>query len=434
VAGDFNLPTQDKRRILHIDMNAFYCSCHAAEEPNRYAHRPTAVAGSPETRHGIVVTASYEARAKGVRTTMTVGQALAKCPTIILIRPDFSLYRKYSRAAFEIVRRFTPQIEVFSIDECFADITGSGQFGTPREIAGKIQNLLWQELKLPCSIGVAPNKFLAKMASDMKKPRGITVVMTEDIPAKLWPLPIGDMFGIGEKTADKLTSLGMETIGQLAALPRSRAHRLLGNRGLELVERANGHDDSPVVPEQEPLKSIGHSITLATDETHRQEQVVVLMNLADQVGRRLRRHQLMGRTITVTIRFANRKTITRSRTIPAPTQLTEDIVSTARELLFQNCPDGTPVRLLGVTVSSLSPFTDGPVTAVQTSLFANPERISEEQRKSEKLMKLTQVTDRLRDKFGEDIIIQGRLLETHESNQIRDHRRRGTSLQKDTLE
>lgn len=422
------------RTILHIDMNAFYCSCHAAEEPSLYAKRPTAVAGNPETRHGIVVTASYEARAQGVRTTMTVAQAKAKCPSLILISPDFSLYRKYSKEAFEVVRRYTPQIEIFSIDECFADVTGSTQFGNGLDIAKRIQTELWDELRLPCSIGVAPNKFLAKMASDMKKPRGITILWGRDLPHKLWPLPIGEMFGVGGKTAAKLESVGIATIGHLADTLPERIYRILGSRGLELVQRARGQDNSPVVAERDPVKSIGHSITLAADETDKEKLVVVLMNLADQVGRRLRRHELAGRTITVTIRFASRRTVTRSHTRQAFTQLTEDIAKAAKQLLFQNLPEGSSVRLLGVTVSSLSPQTETEAPGLQLSLFHDAPPSDEDQQKAEKRLRLARVTDRLRDKFGENIIIQGRLLESHESNQIRNHQIRGTSLQKDTLQ
>ncbi len=283
-----------ERQILHMDMNAFYCSCHAAEEPALYSGKSTAVAGSPETRHGVVVTASYEARRRGVRATMTVPEALRADPSLILIPPDFSLYRKYSKAVFEIVGRYTPDIEIYSIDECFADVTHSRLFGSAEEIAAAIQSSIETELHLPCSIGVAPNKFLAKMASDMRKPRGLTVLRREDIAERLWPLPVEAMFGIGASTASQLRARQIHTIGELAQADRDRLAKWFGKRGLELHDHANGRDNSPVSAVVETAKSIGHSITLPADEQQQDALQTVLLNLSDQVGRRLRRHQLLA--------------------------------------------------------------------------------------------------------------------------------------------
>jgi DNA polymerase-4 len=421
-----------RRTVLHVDMNAFYCSCHAAAEPERYKGRPTAVAGSPETRHGVVVTASYEARRYGVRATMTVAEALRCCPQLILIHPDFDLYRSYSKRVFDIVREYTPQVEIFSIDECWADITGSGQFGTPSDIAATIQRRLAEELGLPCSIGIGPNKFLAKMASDFRKPMGITELWPADVPTKLWPLPVAQMFGIGTKTAERLQRLRIATIGDLARADATHLQKFFGKRALAMVRLANGEDDSPVNPEPEPLKSIGHSITLAQDVTDTEELCTVLMNLADQVGRRVRKHQMVGRTVQITIRYANRETITRARTLPSPTCVTERIYETARELLLRHRRSDRAVRLLGVSLGQLQPESSVEPTAVQLSLFADLDPASQQERDA-RLKKLDQVTDALRNKFGEDIVIRGRMLTRHESNQIRNHRIRGTSLQKDTL-
>jgi DNA polymerase IV len=420
------------RTVLHVDMNAFYCSCHAAAEPERYKGRPTAVAGSPETRHGVVVTASYEARRLGVRATMTVAEAIRCCPQLILIHPDFELYRSYSKKVFSLVREYTPQVEIFSIDECWADITGSGQFGTPLDIATTIQRRLAEELGLPCSIGIAPNKFLAKMASDFRKPMGITELWQEDVPNLLWPLPVAQMFGIGARTAERLQRLGIKTIGDLARADAARLQKLFGKRAFAMVRLANGEDDSPVNPEPEPLKSIGHSITLAQDVTDTEELCTVLMNLADQVGRRVRKHQMVGRTVQITIRYANRETITRARTLASPTCVTERIYETARDLLLRHRRRDRAVRLLGVSLGQLQPESSAEPAAVQLSLFADLEPAAEQVRDA-RLKKLDEVTDALRNKFGEDIVIRGRMLTRHESNQIRNHKIRGTSLQKDTL-
>lgn len=452
-----------ERAVLHVDMNAFYCSCHAAAEPTRYANRPTAVAGSPETRHGVVVTASYEARKLGVRATMTVAEAVRAAPNLILIHPDFSLYREFSRKVFDIVRSLTPIVEVFSIDECWADVTLSWRMGSPEELAAQLQERIASELLLPCSVGVSNNKFLAKMASDFKKPRGITVLRTADVQDMLWPLPVKEMFGIGAKTAERLNRLGIHTIGDLAIADEAQLRRHFGIRGPELRSLANGMDTAPVQEISEPSKSIGHSITLARDLRDFDELCTVLMNLSDQVGRRVRRHHLVGRTVSITIRYATRKTITRARTLNASTDLSEVIYQTATTLLRENWTLGTPIRLLGVTLGQLSDETDAvhPIeqVGVQLSLFdddpepdefvsrqvggetrnrsrwspTSKDRVPASPGDIDRLTKLAKVTDALRDKYGEDIVVRGRMLQDPESGQIRNRKIRGTSLQKDEL-
>lgn len=187
------------RVIIHLDMNAFYCSVHEAEEPEKYKDKPTAVSGSVEQRKGILVTCSYAARSRGIKTGMTVRQALTLCPELILIKPDFSLYRKYSHGFMAIARQYTPLVESVSIDECYMDITGSKMFGSPLDIAASLQQRIKSEWSLPCSIGLAPNKLLAKMASDMKKPNGLTVLRIRDVQKVLWDKPCDHLFGIGKK-------------------------------------------------------------------------------------------------------------------------------------------------------------------------------------------------------------------------------------------
>lgn len=444
-----------ERQILHLDMNAFYCSCHSAVEPTKYHHKPTAVAGSPETRHGIVVTASYEARRRGVRATMTVLEAQRICPDLVLIRPDFHLYREFSNRVFNLVQEYTPQLEVFSIDECWADVTGSHYLGSSREIAEKLQERILRELGLPCSIGIGPNKFLAKMASDFKKPLGITEIQAKDVKEKLWPLQLRQMFGIGESTASALERIRIHTIDDLAHANLEKLTRLFGKRARIMIEHANGHDESPVSTDREQAKSIGHSITLAKDVSDLEELSTVLLNLADMVGRRVRRHGLFGKTIQLTIRYATRKTITRSKTLPVATDLTEDIYHVAQALLRQHKSPLQSVRLLGVSLSQLSEqgTHDGGLSGVQLELFpegtstvlspsdsqshepdARAKPIVQDEQKAARLRKLSHVTDRLRDKYGEDIILRGRMLRPHESNELRDGKSRGTSLQKDQLD
>ncbi len=419
-------------------MNAFYCSCHAADEPILYKGKPTAVAGNPKTRHGIIVTASYEARKFGVKATMTVAQAQRLCPTILLIPPNFELYRSYSNHVFSIVHSFTPVVEIFSIDECFADITGSSQFGSPLEIADKLQKDILEKLGLPCSIGISPNKFLAKMASDFRKPMGITEIWSNQLQDILWPIPIEDMFGVGKQTAKRLKYMGIQTIGDLANFNLDKLIRSFGARGKILFERANGIDDTPVEGDSEHPKSIGHSITLMQDTNDEDEIQTTLMNLADQVGRRVRKHQFVGRTISITIRFNNMKTITRSRTLESPTDLTEEIYAHAKSLVFTNLRSHQKIRLLGISVLQLTERADlenkEKGYAVQTSLFSDINQDSKiKQQNTKRLRRLTEVTDKLRNRYGEDIVIRGSMMRQHESNQIRNKKIHGTSLQKDNL-
>ncbi|MGG1518350.1 DNA polymerase IV [Paenibacillus oryzisoli] len=410
------------RVILHIDMNAFYCSVHEAVEPELYKGKPIAVAGSVELRRGIIVTSSYAARNLGIKTGMQVRQALKLCPDLILIRPDFDLYREFSRRFMQIAYSYSPLVESMSIDECFVDITGSKQFGTPLEIASQIQERIAMELRLPCSIGVAPNKLLAKMGSDMKKPNGISVIRLRDVPTVFWDKPCQYLYGIGRKTADKLTRLGILTLGQLAKADDALLLKHFGIIGAHLKLSANGIDHSLVNPEHEQSKSIGHTTTLPRDYTDRTEVHRVLLNLADQVARRLRRQELMTQTVVVTIRDPEMRTITRSLTLQSPTEHLDDIYRTACQLYDHHWEEGNPVRLLGVTLQSLSAREE---TYVQLDLF--------DYEKQPKKENLNRIMDGLRDKFGENAILTAGMLSNDPSAMIRNHKARGTSLQMDHL-
>jgi DNA polymerase-4 len=410
------------RVILHIDMNAFYCSVHEAVEPELYKGKPTAVAGSVELRKGIVVTCSYLARARGVKTGMLVGQALKRCPELVLIRPNFDLYRQYSRGFMNIVYNYSPLVEAMSIDECYVDITGSKQFGTPLQIAEHIQMRIREELQLPCSIGVAPNKLLAKMASEMKKPNGLTVLRKRDVPRLLWERPCGDLFGIGTKTAEKLRRLNIITLGQLAGADENLLRAHFGVMGLVLKQSANGEDDSPVQPEREMSKSIGHTTTLPINFTELPDIRRVFLNLADQVGRRLRKQKLLAQTVQITIRDPDMRTITRAAKLQTPTESHDDIYRMACKLFEEHWTAGKPVRLLGVTLQNLL---DKEAAAIQLDLFDYEKQSGKE--------KLNKIMDDLRDKFGEGAILTAGMLSDDPSSLIRNHKLRGTSLQMDHL-
>ncbi|WP_426452365.1 DNA polymerase IV [Paenibacillus sp. S-38] len=410
------------RVILHIDMNAFYCSVHEAVEPDKYKDKPTAVAGSVELRHGIVVTSSYRARAKGVKTGMQVREALKVCPDLILIQPDFDLYRRFSRAFMKIAYAYSPLVQAVSIDECYVDITGSKIFGTPLEIADSIQQRIRIELLLPCSIGVAPNKLLAKMASDMLKPNGISVLRKRDVPNVLWPMPCGQLYGIGRKTAEKLKRLQIHTLGELAAADEHLLVSKFGVMGAALKRAANGEDDAPVNPDSEQSKSIGHTTTLPVNYKDRTEIHRVFLNLSDQVGRRLRKQGLMAGTVQITIRDPDMKTITRAMKLKEPTEQTDEFYRAACILFDKHWPEGSEVRLLGVTLQSLTARSEA---AVQLDLFSYQQQPAKD--------KLTKVMDVLRDKFGEGAVLTAGMLGDDPSALIRNAKRRGTSLQMDHL-
>lgn len=413
------------RVVLHIDMNAFYCSVHAAVEPEKYQDRATAVSGSVELRKGIIVTSSYPARARGVATGMHVREALQRCPDLLLIRPDFDLYRQFSHRFLDVVRQYTPLVEVVSIDECYADITGSGIFGDPLSIAREIQHRIQTECGLPCSIGIGPNKLLAKMASDMEKPNGLTVLRIRDVPRHLWTKPSNALFGIGKKTAQKLKTIGIHTIGELAGADDALLARTFGINGAQMKRSAHGRDDAPVNPNREPNKSVGHATTLpenlsAMDDQRTIEQI--FLNLADQTCRRLRLKKQVAETVQITIRDPKMDTITRSITLQAVTDDTSEVYHEAKHLFDRHWPREKPVRLLGITLQNLKPKSEAPV---QLDLFAYENQPKKEQ--------LQDVIDEIRDKFGEDALLTAGMIGDDPASLIRDRKRRGTSLQIDHI-
>jgi DNA polymerase-4 len=410
------------RVILHTDMNAFYCSVHEALEPDKYRGKAIAVAGSVELRKGIVVTSSYTARSQGVKTGMQVREAFKVCPQLIIIPPDFEQYRLFSKRFMQIAYSYSPLIEAMSIDECYLDITGSRQFGSPLEIAQAMQTRIRVELDLPCSIGIAPNKLLAKMASDMKKPNGISILRKRDVPKLLWDKPCAYLFGIGSRTGEKLNKLNIQTIGELAAAEEAFLIKHFGIVGSWLKQAANGVDHSPVNPLKEASKSIGHTTTLPQNLTEKTKIDRVFLNLADQVARRLRRQQLTAETIQITIRDPEMKTITRSCTLAAPTENADEIYHEACRLFHLNWKSGKPVRLLGITLQNLQEKVN---SAMQLDLF--------DYEKQPKKDQLNRAMDRIRDKYGESALLTAGMISNDPSALIRNHKVRGTSLQMDHL-
>lgn len=378
--------------ILHVDMNSFYASVEMAYDPTLKG-KPLAIAGNVEERRGIIVTCSYEARKFGVKTTMPLWEAKKLCPQLVVMKPNFERYRAASIGMFDILRHYTDLVEPVSIDEGYMDITESFELGSPIEIAVSIQKRVMEQLDLPCSIGVAPNKFLAKMASDMKKPMGITILRKRDIPKVLWHLNTNKMHGVGKKTAEKLTTIGIRTIGDLANGNEIQLKTLLGINGIRIKERANGIDQRPVDPESiEEFKSIGNSTTLPRDISNQQELFHILESLAETVSVRLKRKNVLASTLGITIRYKDRKTITRSKKLSNPINHKDDLAAIARKLLLKSW-NGDSVRLLGITGNDL---VDRDHAYKQLDLFSY--------KKDAKKEPLLKTLSSLREKYGNNII------------------------------
>lgn len=404
------------RIIFHVDMNSFYASVEQAYNPDLKG-KAIAIAGNPKERRGIIVTSSYEARAKGIYTTMNVGEALRKCPDLIVLPPDFPKYRIASKAMFSILREYTEIVEPVSIDEGYIDITEPSKERHPLELAKEIQLRILHELDLPCSIGIAPNKFLAKTASDMKKPMGITVLRKRDVPTKLWPLPVIEMHGVGESTSKKLASLKIYTIGDLANANEGLLKEELGKNGVRLRERANGNDARKVDPDSiYDTKSVGNSTTLPYDETDIEKLEETFERLADKVAERLAVKKLCGTTVSIQIRDADWNNHTRSKTLQNPVYLKNDIVDEAINL-FHKAWDGAPIRLLGITVSNVKDITNVPVQLT----FDNYEQYAKDE-------PIYDVIDDIEKKFGKGFIQRGISVEKKSTYASK------TSFSKDFLE
>jgi len=398
-----------ERVVFLVDMNAFFISCEQTRHPE-ITGRPAAVAGDPENRTGIILTANYEARKYGIRTTMVLREALKLCPNLMIIPPDHKFYEQKSREVMKIFSSYTPVIEQNSIDEAWLDMTGfTGLFGHPVETARNIMERINKELGLWCSIGISENKFLAKMASEMKKPHGITELWKKDIKEKMWPLPVNYIYGVGKRTALKLQGMGILTIKDLALCDSSYLVKKLGKMGAELSLRANGIDTSPVSPNSDSdMKSIGRSITLSHDITDIDFAKTVLLELSDEVGMSARKYGKKGRTVQISIKYSDFVSITRQTTVPA-TYLVKDIYSAGVRLLEKNW-NKEPIRLLGI---SLSGFEEN-YGSEQISLFQMSDMA--EEKDTNKTDLLENAIYNIRKKYGHSIIKPGALINKDNKN------------------
>ncbi|MDY0214155.1 MAG: DNA polymerase IV [Bacilli bacterium] len=350
--------------ILHIDLNAFFAACEEIKDPSLKG-KPMIVGGGG--RRGIVSTANYAARKYGIHSAMPTYKAIQLCPELIIREPDFKLYHHYSSLFFNYIKdNFSPLIEVASVDECYVDASEVLQNDpAPLKTILNLQQTLLKELGLSCSIGVAPTKFLAKMASNFKKPLGMTVYRRRELKNTLWILPITEMYGIGKATAPRLQALGIKTIGDLANNKSEDVKNMLGKSYFTFHDWANGYGSDAVIVDEEDPKSIGNSQTFLFDTDDYDEITALFKELSMSVSKRAERENKVGLTIQIVIRYYNFETVNRSVTLTKPTNKQLTIFYEAMKLFDRNYKD-EPIRLLGVTLQNLS---DEGSLVEQLSLF-----------------------------------------------------------------
>lgn len=379
-------------------MNAFFASVEQQANPELQG-KPIAVVGS--SGRTVVTTCSYEARAFGVKTGTAIWEAKRACPELIIVVGDNKKYTATSIKITAMMREYTPLVEVFSIDEAFLDVTHSNAlFGSPETIAYRLKDRIKYELGLTCSVGIAPNKLLAKLASDMQKPDGMTVIPPDRVEQILEKIPIGDLCGIGKKTQRQLNLLGITTCGELGRFPEDILKRKFGVIGPRLKQMGQGIDDSPVIPaeEEEKVKSVGHSMTLRKDIEKREDVLRYLLQLAEMVGRRARRYGVTGKTVSLHVRLSDFfSNIQKQTTLSNYINQSSDIYQAAVRL-YDSLEIIQPVRLLGISLTNLEHQEQ------QISLFEGDRRKEE----------LTKAMDAVNDRFGEFKVGFGSTLDTEE--------------------
>lgn len=377
-----------RRWIIHVDMDAFFAAIEQRDH-EEYQGKPVIVGGSAE-RRGVVSTASYEARKYGVHSAMATSEAMKKCPNGIFIPGDMAKYHRESKKIMEIFYRFTPEVEQISVDEAFLDVSGSDRlFGTPEEIGQRIKEQIKNELQLTASVGIANSKFMAKIASEMDKPDGLTYLPDEKIAEKVWPLPIKNMFGVGARTAEKMQSYGISTIGQLAKCDRGFAEKVFGKNGGQMHDLANGIDHREVESTHQ-AKSSGREITFAEDVTDKGLLADTLSVLAEDVAHTLRRYDLKCHGVSLKFRYANLKRASRAMQLDEYTSSYHDIYA-ALMILLDKYYHGEPLRLIGLAAINLQ---KNPPLAQR--MFDDEKRLKRE--------KLDQTLDKLNDRYGKSAL------------------------------
>jgi nucleotidyltransferase/DNA polymerase involved in DNA repair len=376
-----------KKVIAHVDMDAFFAAAEQLVRPELRG-KPVIVGADPREGkgRGVVSTASYEARIYGVHSAMPINQAYRLCPHGHYLPPNGKLYKQYSQQVFEILARFTPLIQIVGIDEGFLDLTGSVHlYGSIRKMGEEIKRQVFSETGLTASVGIAPSKSVAKIASDMEKPNGLTIVEPETVQDFLDPLPVTKIWGVGKKTVQTLTKLGIQTVEQLRKYPQNLLEEKYGKMGDHLYRMARGIDERNV-HDRDEIKSVSHETTFDVDQTDQELIISTLLSLSEKVSSRLRKYGLRGRTVQLKLRFKDFSTFTRHKTLSQYTHLTDEIFAISKALYEQFDDREKPVRLIGVGMSQLVHE-----SGMQTSLWD-----IEKERK----IQLEKVMDRLQEKFG----------------------------------
>lgn len=378
------------RKILHVDLDAFFCSVELLRHPE-YHGRPFVVGGQPGSR-GVVSSASYPARNYGIRSAMPTALALRRCPDLIILRPDHKTYLKVSHEVMELLRESAPIVEPISIDEAFLDVSDAHETG--EEIARYLERLIEGRFRLPTSWGVATNKLVAKIATEVGKPQGLVVVPAGEEADFLAPLPVDMLWGIGPKSKEILLRIGITTIGAIAALSERQLKELFGERGPELAAKAKGYDDRPV-EESHTRRSISSEHTYPKDVSDETQLHRTLLIMSEELGGRLRHEGLAGTTVRIKVRWPDFNTITRQIRLDQPTDQDEEIYQTSLQLFQAVWKKGKKVRLLGIGVSDLgSPMR-------QLHLF---------DRSWEEESRLLEAIDAIRDRFGRDALRRASVL------------------------
>ncbi|MFZ1946100.1 MAG: DNA polymerase IV [bacterium] len=381
----------EPRIIFHLDMDAFFSAVEVTSNPG-LAGKPVVVCGDPY-RRSVVSTASYEARKFGLRSGMPVGQARKLCPNGVFVVGNPQKYVYTSIKILQVLKEFSPLVEPFSVDEAFLEFNNlslGDAVGVAREIKARVK----REFNLTCSIGIGLNKYVAKMASGLEKPDGLTVIKPDEFLERFGEKQVGDLWGVGEKTSAKLKSLGVDRVKDLAAFPEKTLTQVFGVYGSYLKMAANGLDNSPLVPYYKGVepKSVGHEYTLLQDTADRRYLLSTLLRLTEQVGRRMRAGGYLCNTITVKIRFSDFRTVTRQKKLDTYFERDDIIYAVARNLFEVNCGAGK-IRLLGVSASGLAKNEE-----------ARGEAMFEDDRRHRIFVR---VVDSIRDKFGDDSIKRG---------------------------
>lgn len=398
----------EKRVYFHIDVNSAFLSWEAVDRLEKgdestvdIRNIPSAIGGDVAKRHGIVLAKSIPAKKYGIVTGESISEALKKCPSLFIAPPNHKLYQKYSEAFIKILEDYSPDIEQFSVDEAFIDVTGTRRlFGEPVALAHTIKDRIRDELGFTVNIGISDVKLLAKMASDFKKPDMIHTLYFEEIEQKMWPLPVEDLFYVGKSTKDKLYTMGIRTIGELANTDKKILVANLKSHGELIWNIANGIDISNLHSKTDKNKGYGNSTTVAVDITESESARIVLLSLCETVAKRLRADKVKGELITVTIKDNNFQSYSHQKQIDYATNSTSDIFEYAMEI-FNEMWEGTPIRLLGVSAGKLQT----PDQAVQLSLFDDDIHIKREA--------CDVAIDKIREKFGKDAIKRATYLDTN---------------------